>query len=81
MDKMNKKRRKRVISCDIPQELHERTLELYTNLPRAATIETISDDTKLPMRWLKNFPKATRPSVNRVEVLYNYLSEYGLEVL
>lgn len=80
MDNMNKKRRKRVISCDLPQELHEKTLALYINRPRHTTIDNIAFDTKLPVRWLKNFPKATRPSVNRVEVLYNYLSEEELIV-
>lgn len=78
---MAKNKRKKHLTCDSPGSLHKRTKELYLNRPRTTTINLISEETNIPYSWLKSFPKITRPSVNRVEILYNYLAGYELAVL
>ena len=71
---MSKKRRKRLADPDKPRTLHKLTLELYKNRPRTTTIPDIAKKTKLPIRWLTDFQHAKRPSVNRVQILYEYLT-------
>lgn len=72
--------KKRGLACDKKGTLHKATLELYTNRPRTTTLQTIAKKTRLPIRWLSSFPQAKAPSVNRVQILYEYLVEERLLV-
>ena len=66
----------------VEPKLRDRALELLANRPRDMTLKHIADTTGLPEAWLKLFArdKIADPSVNRVETLYNYLSEKPLDV-
>jgi len=58
--------------------LLKRTIELWYNRPIHIRIATISKKTKLSEAWLKALPYRKDPSVNKVEKLYNYLSDTPL---
>lgn len=61
--------------------LFKRTLLLLRERPRAVTLESICDETGLSMAWLSTLikdPPPRRPDVNRIEVLYNHLSDTPL---
>jgi len=62
-------------SKNTPGPLHSKTLELLRNRPRTLTLEIIEAETKIDKDWLAKFGQGQigDPSVNRVEVLKNYL--------
>lgn len=68
---------KQVKEYDQPGSLMKRTRELL--LERDDMVEVIVG-TRLPHLWLYNFRRGyfTNPSVNRVQVLYEYLSNTKL---
>lgn len=62
--------------------LLERTVHLLRNRPRPLTLQVVSDDTKLHMRWLQlllSRPKVS-PSVDAIVVLYEYLTNKKLSI-
>lgn len=61
-------------------KLYDVTLYLIRNRSVKETLQKIADETKLPLGWLKSFSrgKCNEPSVNRVQVLYEYLSKKPL---
>lgn len=61
--------------------LYVRTLELLRNRPATKTLRGISDDTGLPEAWLAKILTAPRisPSVDRICILYEYLSKKQLD--
>ena len=63
-------------------KLRDRTLTLVSNRPVRLTLKKISEETKLPLGWLKVFAqgKIDDPSCNRVETLYEYLCGEQLKV-
>lgn len=63
-------------------KLRDKVLDLLANRPREQTLKGIAEATGLPEAWLKVFAQGRiqDPSVNRVETLYNYLSEKPLDV-
>lgn len=63
-------------------KLRGKVLDLLANRPREQTLKAIAEATELPEAWLKVFAQGRiyDPSVNRVETLYNYLSEKPLDV-
>lgn len=63
-------------------KLRDRTLDLVRNRPVHLTLKKISEDTGLPLGWLKMFAQAKidDPSCNRVETLYEHLSGTTLKV-
>jgi hypothetical protein len=71
------------IAQPVPRSrLYTRTLELLRNRPRTQTLRVISDDTSLPEGWLVSIlcKPCLSPSVDRIEVLYEYLSSKRLQV-
>lgn len=64
-------------------KLYVRTLELLRNRPRSQTLAVVSQDTGLPKEWLIAIISRpeTSPGVDRIEVLYEYLSGKQLQVL
>ena len=66
---------KTVYDKDEPGMWQSKTVELLKNRPRTLTLEQIAADTKIDIAWLWKFSagKIKGPSVNRVEVLRNYL--------
>lgn len=64
-------------------KLAQRTRELLTlALASGGTIRTIADGTGLGRAWIWAFAQGdiVGPSVNRIETLYNYLSDKPLVV-
>jgi len=61
---------------DQPGTLYERTRTL---LEKQDLFE-VSKATGLPFYWLRSLPTTTNPSVNRVQVLYEYLTNKPLKV-
>jgi hypothetical protein len=63
-------------------KLRDKTLGLVKNRPVHLTLKQISEETKLPVGWLKVFAqgKIDDPSCNRVETLYEFLSGEQLKV-
>lgn len=66
----------------ITTKLRDATLEAVRNRPVHLTLKKISDETGLPVGWLKVFSqdKVPDPSANRVETLYEYLTGERLKV-
>ena len=63
--------------CRIPaSKLYLKTLDLLRNRPKPLTLRKIAQDTGLPEGWLLSILSKPNlnPAVNRVEVLYEYLS-------
>lgn len=62
--------------------LHLRTLRLVQGLPRTKTLAQVAADTGLPPAWLSAFcrEEMDAPNVNRVQVLFEYLSGRRLDV-
>lgn len=56
--------------------LLEKTLMLMKRSQRQKTLPEISKDTGLPFYWLRKFASGdiSDPSVNKVQILYEYLS-------
>ena len=71
---------KNTLACDDPHSLHEKTLELFTHRPRTMTLEIIEAETKIPLYWLQKFSRFDSPGVNRVQALYEYLSDAPLSL-
>jgi len=65
-----------------PGDLLTKVLELLANRPRGVAYKDISLATGLPEPWLKLFAagRISDPSVNRIELLYNYLTGRSLNV-
>lgn len=63
-------------------KLYTRTIELLRNRPRTKTLGQISHETGLPLGWLVSIlcKPYLSPSVDRIEVLYEYLSSRPLQV-
>jgi hypothetical protein len=63
-------------------KLRDKVLDLVRNRPVHLTLKKISEDTKLPVGWLKVFAQGAieAPSCNRVETLYEYLTGTTLKV-
>lgn len=57
--------------------LLSKTKELLANDKR--TTYDISTSSGIPFYWLQKFPSSENPSVNRVEQLYNFLSDKPLQ--
>lgn len=66
----------------ITTTLRDATLNLVTNRPAHLKLKQIADDTGVPEGWLKIFAQGRieDPSVNRIETIYNYLSDKTLKV-
>ena len=62
--------------------LKQRTLELFAALPRHVRNAQIAKATGLSPSWITDFTKGNiaDPSVDRVEILYNYLNNAPLKV-
>lgn len=71
---------KKTLLCDQPQSLHEKTLFLYLNRSRKMTVKLISRSTGLPVYWLKSFAHSKGPSVNRVQILYEFLAKVEIDI-
>jgi hypothetical protein len=58
-----------------------RTLDHLKNRPRTLTLQTISEDTGLPIGWLWSIINNDEadPSVSRIVALYEYLTKSKLE--
>lgn len=72
-------------TCQSPiprSRLYETTIRLLTNRPITLTLKQISDETGLPEGWLLSIVSRphVRPSVDRVECLYSYLTGKSLEL-
>lgn len=65
---------------DLPNSLLIKTLELLENRSRKLSIEKIADDTGLPYYWIQKLSVEQAHSVNRVQVLYEYLAHVKLDV-
>lgn len=63
-------------------KLRDKVLDLLANRPRNVTLKDIATGADVPEAWLKVFAagRIADPSVNRVEVLYNYLNGKPLNV-
>ena len=63
-------------------KLYVRTLELLRDRPASKKLAVVAQDTGLPREWLISIlvRPHTSPSVDRIEVLYEYLSGKSLEV-
>lgn len=62
--------------------LRDKVLHIVRNRPVHMTLKKISEDTSLPLGWLKMFAqgKIDDPSCNRIETLYEYLCGEQLKV-
>lgn len=62
--------------------LFQETLYLLRNRPITKTLDVIHKETHLPKRWLLSILSdgESNPAVNRVEILYEYLTGRKLEV-
>ena len=65
-----------------PGELYQAVLRLIEERPRIVTLKDIADGADVPLAWLKTFAAGniSDPSVNRIEVLYVYLTGKTLDV-
>ena len=65
-----------------PGELYQAVLRLIEERPRIVTLKDIADGADVPLAWLKTFAAGNirDPSVNRIEVLYGYLTGKSLDV-
>lgn len=57
------------------------TIELWGNRPRTHTIEYVAQQTGLPETWIRDFSangSLRDSSVNRVQILYEFLSGRSL---
>lgn len=63
-------------------KLRDKVLDMLANRPRNVTLKDIAKGADVPEPWLKTFAagRIPDPSVNRVEVLYNYLNGKPLNV-
>jgi len=64
------------INIDAEGEWHNTTLNLFINRPRILTVAEIAKATALPENWLNNFTRHEGPSVNRVQILHDFLTTY-----
>lgn len=62
--------------------LYTKTLQMLVERPRSVLLSDIAEATNIPEAWLKAFGQGrmSDPSVVRVEILYNYLSDEPLEL-
>lgn len=62
--------------------LYDRTLHLIKTRPANLTFDEIARDTDIKASWLRCFArgKIGDPSVNRIQTLYEYLSNKKLKV-
>jgi hypothetical protein len=60
---------------DKPGQLHTETLTLLKQRSKRLLLTHVSEDTGLPYKWLWMFEheRIDDPSVNRIEILRNYL--------
>ena len=60
-------------------KLFMKTLELYENRSIKLTNEIIADKTGIGYPWIIKFAKMDEPSVDRLEVMYEFLSGKELQ--
>ncbi|WP_139020493.1 hypothetical protein [Citromicrobium sp. JLT1363] len=62
--------------------LRAKVLKIIEERPRTVTLKDIAEGADVPLAWLKTFAAGNigDPSVNRVEVLYVYLTGKSLDV-
>ena len=68
-------------NCDEPGSLLEKTRDLLKQDPRG--LLDIYNETGIPFYWLKKFASGGfgNPSVNRVQFLYEFLTQDELQLL
>jgi hypothetical protein len=66
----------------IESKLKDRTIELLNNRPVWMLLKHIAQQTQIPEGWIKMLAqnKIAEPSVNRIEKIYEHLSNKPLEV-